>query len=241
MPEEVLRPSYAAMLAVAAMMLPTVAAADVWSQPPNVAVTATGTVYYEPDQASVAFTVSAHSLEPQTAGASVDQRGNGVVDALKQLGIPTKDVHTGAFVLDNNRYSQSQPNEYVAEQTITVDSVPISEISNLIAVARRAGADLVNGPYYTSSKQSELRDAALAKALDGAGVEAKKIAKHLGIKLGTPLYVTVKTGYDVRGDLLTLGTITTRASPNVPIPGPAVAPGQHQLSVTVDVSFAILR
>jgi uncharacterized protein YggE len=235
------RPPYVAILAFAAMLLPSVAAADVWSEPPNVAVTATGTVYYEPDQASVAFTVSARSLEPQTAGTSVDQRGQSVVDALRQFGIPTSNVHTGAFVLDNNRYSQTQPNEYDAQQTITVDSVPISEISNLIAVARQAGADLVNGPYYTSSKQAELRDAALAKALDGASVEAKKIAQHLGIKLGSPLYVTVKTGYDVRGDQLTLGMITTRATPVVQIPGPAVAPGQHQLSVTVDVSFAIIK
>ena len=237
------RPMRAAFVAVAVFAvfaLGVPSAAEV--QPAHtISVTATGSVDYVPDIATIDVTVRSETTTADAASAAVVQRAKQVLAAIHALGIPDKQVQTSEYRIE---YQESfgvftKPPSYVAHEDIEITRLSLAQVGDVIGAAVQSGAAEVNGPSYDSSRHDELLDEALTKALDAARAEATKIASRSGVELGRLYSLDVANGYEYESSTTAyttgarvLGRVTVRSSPQI-------AAGLSQLQVTVHAVYEI--
>lgn len=233
--------AFSALAAVGTFVLPSIASADSGPQPHTIAVTATGTVEYQPDIATLDFGVRANSTAPDVAAVTVANAAQTVLKAIRDLGIDDRDIKTTGYQIEYqpaNQYGNQSPASYVATENIQIAQVPIGSVGSVIAAAVQAGAGEVAGPYYESSRRADLQNQAMVRALDAAKSEGGKIASRSGVRLIGLYSLTVVNPWTAADysppepGTRVLGRVTTHATP--PING-----GMSTLAMVVEAVYEI--
>jgi len=162
-----------------------------------------------------------------------------VLLALKGAGIEEKDYQTSRLSLQPQFATPSKVTEragivsFRASNRITVRIRDVTKVANVIDVLVGAGANDIGGINFTVAQASKHLDEAREKAIADARRKAEIYAKATGVTLGAPLSVS-EGGAPVPLFKARMAT--------APMAAPAaVAPGEETLSVTVNVSWAIIR
>ena len=203
----------------------------------RITVTGTGNVTGVPNQLIL-------SMGVQTTGASVAgalRQANGAVRAitsvLKRSGVTAPNIQTsGLSIYPNYSNSSGVPTGYQVSEQLSVTLNRLSAAGSQISQAARAGgnATVIDGVSLNLSDTSALLASARAKAVADAKAKASAYARALGLGLGPVVSVSETPPAQPFYSVPLAAVPAANAASRVP-----VHPGTQQLSVTVNVVFAL--
>ena len=214
------------------------------SAPKSVSVSATGTVYGEPDEASFDAGINVLNADVQVATAKVNERVSSLTQALKDAGVAGKDIRTSNFsVYPEPIYRKNQliATRYRVINTLSVSVRDTAQLGELLAKSAEVGANEISNIIYdfSASTQTMLERQARKQAMTSAREKAEQLASFGKVQLGTVQRISEEGApggintprFDVaynQGGMMSGGA--------APVP---VSSGQLAVTVSVQVVFGL--
>jgi uncharacterized protein len=234
---------YRIVFAAALMLVVPILAAESQSPispaPSQVVTTATGEATVIPDRATITFAVETRAATAAIAATENARRQRAVIDAIHAKGIAAADVKSAGYsVTTDDRYDSGQRKVvgYIARNSVLVDVSKVDQIGGLIDAALSAGANLVSGLRFYSSKFEEVRRVALEQAVMKARADAEVMAKAAGGSLGNALEIVTNDAGSPR-PVMYEAAMQMRASAGPETP---IAVGEEKVSVTVTIRWQFI-
>jgi len=182
------------VLATIALLAGSLAAAQQTSQvqlkiePTNrtLTVSAEDRVNVDPDVAILHIGFQTLPSDAKAAYAAGAQTSNAIVAALKQAGIPETSIRSESQRLDS---VYGKPHKFTLQQQWTVKVKP-ERAAEILDVAVTAGATDSGQIDWAVENEQALADKALEGAAGRARAQAAVLAKGMGVKLGSLVYVS---------------------------------------------------
>jgi len=158
----------------------------------SVTVTGQGKVTYNPDLALVTLGVQIDKVaKPEDALNQLNTKVNGVIKAVKTLGIADENIQTQNYSLypqyDYNKDNVSAVSGYSANQQLVIKVINYDKdpgkLSSVIAAASKAGANQVNNLSFDASNMNDLKQQARILAITDAKTKSDALASAAGVKL----------------------------------------------------------
>lgn len=201
----------------------------------GIRVSGTGKVTADPDIARVQLGVETFDEEVGPALAENNAKASQIIDAVKKAGVDDKDVGTSGFTVSAQRdYRQEGPDNVVGFQvtnTVALTMRDIDAVGDVLQAALDAGANSVHGFTLTVDDPDPLREEARVKAVEDARQRAQVMADAAGVTLGAATSITEQSV----GNPTSQRDFDAAASDG----GVPIEPGELELTVTVQVVFAI--
>jgi hypothetical protein len=222
-----------AALALTAALLSSPALAQ--TDPASISVTGEFSVSAAPDLAIIDAGVTAEAKTAREASDLANATMGKAMLALKNAGIPERDVQTQRLSLQpqypQNRTGPAAISAYRAFNRVAVKLRDMTLVATTLDLLVGAGANEVGGVQFSVEQSSKLLDDARTQAVADARRKAEILAKAAGVELGAPLSIAED------GDSAPiLARKTMRVAMGAPTP---VAPGEETLRVSVAVTWAI--
>ncbi len=207
--------------------------------PRGVTVSATGTAYGEPDEASFDAGVSALNADVQAATAEVSQKSQSLLEALRSAGVAVKDVRTNNFTIypEQNYDNNGQPASvrYRVTSTVHVTLRDTAQLGSLLNGSIEAGANEISNVVYTFSNQEALERQAREQAMTRAREKAEQLAQFGGATLGEVRQISEsQSGGSAPVPMFRMESMAADAGAEVP-----VSSGQLAVTVSVQATFGL--
>ncbi|TSA43939.1 DUF541 domain-containing protein [bacterium] len=172
---------------------------------PNVPATDTVTVQgsgqatLAPDVARVSFSVQNTATTVADAQTATTKQANAALDFVKTQGVADKDVKTLSYNI-SPQYSYPNPCPrgamcpdysgtpkiigYQVSETVQVTMRDLTKVGEMLGGLGKLEVQNVNGPDFALDDSTAGYDAARADAISKAQVQARLLAKQLGVRLG---------------------------------------------------------
>lgn len=206
----------------------------------TLSVDGTGTAFLTPDIAYVYIGVHTEKLTASEAVEENNAQTQGVIQALTDSGIESKDIRTTNFTIwpfdkyDPISGAPSGEKYYAVDNTVYVTVRDLESLGDLLDTVIQAGANTIQSIQFDVADKDAALGPARTDAVKDATEKAQELATAAGVELGE------------------LQSVTYISSPNYPIfdgrgggGGAAEAaavpiqPGQLTFTVTVNVTYAI--
>jgi uncharacterized protein YggE len=212
--------------------------ASAQNPPPAISVSGEANVSVAPDLAQVDGGVTTEAKTAREASEANNAAMGKVLLGLKGAGIDEKDYQTSRLSLQP-QYAPAQPNRntpqivgYRASNRVTIKVRDVTKVANVVDTLVSAGANEIGGINFIVTQASKALDEARAKAIADARRKAEIYAKAAGVTLGEPISISEEGA----APPVFRGKVAAPMAINAPTP---VAPGEEQLSITVNVTWAI--
>lgn len=165
-------------------------------------VSGTGKATGIPDTAQLSLGVTKTATTVVAAKDQVNSAANKIIEDLKSLGIPEKNIKTTNYSVNPN-YDFTRGGQnitgYTVIQTLEVKS-SIDTANRVIDVTTTDGANLIGGVnfIFDDKTKKELEDKARNEAVKMAKEKAESLAKATGIRLGKIVDVQESFGFEPR-------------------------------------------
>jgi len=166
---------------------PTQPALKVDSSNRTLTVSATDSVSVEPDQAVLHIGFVTQPQDAKSAYSEGTRASNAIISALKQAGVAENAIRSESQYLDRDWTTKLR--KYTLHQDWTVKVAP-ERAAELLDVAINAGATSSGQIEWTVKDEKALEAQALDKAAARARANAEVLAKGMGVRLGTLIYVS---------------------------------------------------
>jgi uncharacterized protein len=199
-----IRMRFSRILAVSAAMAAAVSAgAQPASQPQlkidstnrTLTVTASGEVSVEPDVAILHIGFETQPTSAKEAYAEGSRISNAIIEAVEQAGVAKTAIRSESQYLQQD-YSVPKSHKFKLTQQWAVKTTP-ERAAEVLDAAVTAGANNSGQIEWTVKDERALEDQALDKAAARAKEEAAELAKGMGVRLGTLIYVSNETSRPV--------------------------------------------
>jgi uncharacterized protein len=150
-------------------------------------VTATDSVSVEPDLAVLHIGFVTQPEDPKSAYADGSRASNAIIAALKQAGVPETAIRSESQYLDRDWTTKLR--KYTLHQDWTVKVQP-EHAAEILDTAINAGATSSGQIEWTVKDEKALEAEALDKAAARARKNAEVLAKGMGVRLGSLIYVS---------------------------------------------------
>jgi uncharacterized protein YggE len=230
----------ASALAAAALPAPVLAQLPVLAQAvagTRLDISATGEVTRVPDLALVGAGVLTRA---PTAAAAIAQNAaqlDRVRAALRRAGVAERDIQTSSLSLNPDfAYEQNQPPRLIAYQASHQLSVRLRDVRSagrILDALVAAGANQVSGPTLQVDRPEPALDEARTRALAVGRQRADLYARSLGLRVVRLLSVSEGARLDGPVPMAALRAEAGKAADT------SLAPGEQQLSVTLQMSFEL--
>jgi uncharacterized protein YggE len=188
-----------------------------------------------PDRASVMIGVETEGPDVLTIKRENDKRVKMLYSALKELGIPEKDVQTSDLQI-HPQYDFSMGKrtlqKYTMRNVVYVTVRDLSKIDKVINTAVSGGINILDNVTFSLSTAKQIRDSLRIEAVKDAMVKASALASAAGAKAGHvmsieeetnspapyPMYrsnATVQESKDASGTDISAGHLTIQVKVNV--------------------------
>lgn len=231
-------------------------------------VTAEGRAYRQPDLANFNAGVVTQARTAGEAMSANAARMEAIVAALKRAGIAERDIQTSNLNLQPQYHypqrqrvirqpsgettvTETEPQApriigYEARNTVSVRVRRVGNMGRIIDTLVSAGANQVEGPYFTLEDQEAATNEARADAMKNARARAELYARAAGLRVGRILTISEGGGYYPlarEAIVVTAQSFGGAGAPPPPPPPPAapVQPGELALGVSLSVQFALER
>ena len=207
----------------------------------TIAVSGTGTIEAEPNQAKVSLGVETQSKNVTDALNNNSLKMTNIIAAMEDLGISEDSIETTYFTISRVRDYERKDNEtveYRVYNEITVKLSDVDKIPEVIGEAADAGANNVQRIEFglTEDKERDLTKEAIKEACADADSKANVIASSLGLenlKVASVRESGVYVVVPYRG-----GGIES----SIPIPksaalAPPTRPKAQEVSATIEVVY----
>lgn len=204
----------------------------------SINVSGEGRVSMTPDVAVINLGVTIRDPQLATAQSNATTAMNAIRAALKNAGVADKDIQTSQYsVYVEQDYNQpSQPIiGYNVNQMVTAKVRQIDKAGEVIQTAVDAGANQINGIWFTLEDTSS----AVRQARELAVADARERAEHLASLSNTTLgpVQTISEGYSTPGAPVPYAASGAAAEKSSM--APMIDPGTMEVIVTVSVSYAM--
>ncbi|MCX6788022.1 MAG: SIMPL domain-containing protein [Candidatus Kaiserbacteria bacterium] len=217
----------------------------------TVTVQGSGQATLPPDVARISFTVENKAATVADAQAATTKQANAALDFVKGQGIDEKDVKTLSYNI-SPQYSYPNPCPvgglcpdytrepkiigYQVSETIQVTMRDLAKVGTFLAGLGKREVQNVNGPVFALDDSTAGYDAARADAIDKAKVQAKLLARQLGVHLGKIVNFSESSGgypYPMYSMGMGGGAESKAAStPNIPV-------GENTYNASVSITYEI--
>jgi len=218
----------------------TPAQVNLVNQQEGIFVTGEGEVMAVPDIATLRLGIEAQAETVAEAQSQAAEAMSKVMDALIDNGVAENDIQTQYFSIRQvTRWDWEDEEEivvgYRVTNMVTAKIRDIDKAGAIIDAVAEAGGDLtrVEGISFSVDDPSSYHEEAREEAMADAKAKAEQLAELAGVTLGKPTYIsegvwTPPIPSDIyRGE----------AAPAVETP---IAPGEMEISLTVQVVYTIL-
>jgi hypothetical protein len=151
-------------------------------------VTANESVEVEPDLAILHIGFETQPTDAKSAYAEGARTSNAIVDAIKQAGIPETSIRSESQYVEPD-YTVPKSHKFKLAQQWTVRTPP-ERAAEILDAAISAGANSSGQIDWTVKDEAALEGHALDKAAARARENANVLAKGMGVRLGTLIYVS---------------------------------------------------
>ena len=208
---------------------------------PMVITVGRGEVELKPDRARIEFGVETRAQTAAAAAADNSRRQRAVLDTLQRLGIGAEQIQTASLQVTPEMVypGQGQPPKvsgYVARNSVRLEVLKLDQTGSLIDAALAKGATNVAGLQFYSSRATEARRDALAKAVVSARLDAEAMVKAAGYQLGALIEISSSSPSD--GPVYATMDLARPRMAALAEPTP-VNPGELKIAEIVTVRWAI--
>ena len=204
-------------------------------------VSGNGTVYLTPDIAYIYIGVHTENADIAQAVESNNTGAQTLVDALKNAGVDAADIQTSNYSVYSSQYygPDGLPAglTYMVDNSVLVTVRDLTRLGSLLTAAVASGANNINSIQFDVADKAAGLAEARQKAMDSAEALAQELAGTAGLSLGEIQSITY-TDYSPSPYYygMGLGGGGGAGAPNASVP---IQPGQLQVSVMVNVTYAI--
>ena len=165
----------------------TAAQVELRIEPSNrtLTVSAQGGVTAEPEIAILHVGFETDLMDAKSAYADGSRRSNAIISALKDAGIADSAIRSETQHLDRDF---TKPHKFKLVQSWTVRA-PVERAAEILDASVTAGATSSGNIEWTVKDERGLEDQALEKAAERAKADAARLARGLGVRLGSLIYV----------------------------------------------------
>jgi len=167
-------------------LYPLVVGEEQGTQLRTIAVTGLGRASAKPNKVEMMLGAKTQGATATESLGKNAESMNKVIGALKGMGIPEKDIETAYFSV-YPRYSTYGEAiiGFEATHMLSVTTTSLDKVGEIIDKAIGAGANSVEGIYFTftEDKLKELNEQARQRAVEGAKAKAETTAASLGVKI----------------------------------------------------------
>lgn len=202
-------------------------------------VSATGRSETRPDEARFVLGVETLANSVGEASEANNRKMQAVAVALRQFGVAEKDLQTQNLGLNRIDYGKDR-GRFRAANNVEVRLDEMNRVSEAIASATEAGANLVSGPRLIVSDRENASKSAYANAYRAARSRADSYAEAAGLTVDRVL--TIRDGGESGGDYPPPpmdAMMTEQMARSVSAPPPPFNPGMNRTQVSVTVAFAL--
>jgi uncharacterized protein YggE len=227
-------------IALAALLLVGLAAADEKLPAKMVRVTGTAEVKVVPDRAVIELGVEKQNLSASMAKQAADTASRRIITALRSNGVDEKDIQTTFLSLQPQSYYRkgARISYFVAAQTLSVTVRDLPRLDALLEALIKAGGNRIDSIRYETSDLHKYRDQARNLAMQAARQKGEALAKALGQDIGKPQMIEeVAEPYQLSNGVANLGYELRKSEGTL---GPSTAAGQQTISASVMVSFELI-
>ena len=215
---------------------------NVGSQQEGVWVTGEGEVSVTPDIANLRLGIEAQAETVNEALTQATEAMNKVMDTLTDNGVAEKDIQTQYFNIRKvTRWDRDKEEEvvigYMVTNVVTAKIRDIDKAGLIIDAVVEAGGDLtrVDSISFSVDDPSAYYEEARAKAIADAKSKAEQLAELAGVILGKPTYIS-EGGIQIPTPRV---MVEEAAMKEAAVPTP-ISPGEMEISLTVQIVYAIL-
>ena len=214
------------------------------SQQQGIWVNGEGKVSAVPDIANLQLGIEAQGASVAVAQSQAAEAMNKVMEALDDNDVAEKDIQTQYFNISKvTRWDDDNQQEvvlgYRVTNTITAKIRDIEKAGTIIDAVALAGGDLtrINSIYFSVDDPTTYKIEAREEAMTDAKSKAEQLASLAGVKLGKPTYISesfyLPSNYRYDVPMMESG----RAS----APATVISPGEMDITLSVQVTYAILN
>jgi hypothetical protein len=218
----------------------TIGTVDLNSQQEGIWVTGEGEVMMVPDIATLRLGIEAQAETVAEAQSQAAEAMRKVMDALIDNGVAENDIQTQYFsIYQVTRWDWEDEEEivvgYRVTNMVTAKIRDIDKAGTIIDAVAEAGGDLtrVEGISFSVDDPSSYQEEAREEAMADAKAKAEQLAESAGVTLGKPTYISESVWTPPIPSDIYRG----EAAPAVETP---IAPGEMEISLTVQIVYAIL-
>ncbi len=200
-----------------------------------------GKVTVVPDIATLQLGIEAQAVTVAEAQAQASQAMDQVMTALTDNGVAEKDIQTQYFNITKiTRWDDKNQQEVVIGYRVTnIVTAKIRTIDNagaIIDAVAEAGGDLtrIDSISFSVDDPTAYYGQAREKAMADAKAKAEQMAKLGGVTLGKPTYISESSYYPVPTPI----RLADQGIPSVETP---ISPGETDITISVQVAYAILK
>jgi uncharacterized protein YggE len=200
-----------------------------------------GKVAVVPDIATLQLGIEAQAVTVAEARAQASQAMDQVMTALTDNGVAEKDIQTQYFNITKiTRWDDKNQQEVVIGYRVTnIVTAKIRTIDNagaIIDAVAEAGGDLtrINSIAFSVDDPTDYYRQAREEAMADAKAKAEQMAELSGVTLGKPTYISESTYFAVPAPIELGGKeVSSVVTP--------ISPGETDITITVQVAYAILK
>ena len=215
------------------------------SQQQGISVSGTGKVTVIPDIATLSLGISSQEKSVALAQSRAAEAMNGVMAALKENGVADKDIRTQRFSIQQiTRWDEDKAQQvvigYRVTNMVTVKIRDLDATGTTIDAVATAGGDLtrINSIAFSIEQPEAYHEEAREKAMADAEDKAEQLADGGGIKIGKPTYIAENMQFP---PAVPFQEFARAGGVAVPAPTTIISPGEMELTLTVQVNYAILN
>ncbi len=208
----------------------------------DIGVTGTGTVFADPDTAiaSLGVDITAPTLASASSDASTKMQA--VLDKVKSMGVDSKDIQTVGYSVNP---ITSNPKEgetpriigYHVSNIVQIKIRKLDQVGPILDAAMNAGANSMNGLYFTIDNPTDLLKQARTKAVADATAKAQTLADAAKVKLG-PI-ISISENVSQPRPIAYRSAMSVPAAADMAGGAGPVQTGQSELTVNVEIHWQI--
>ncbi len=214
------------------------------SQQQGIWVNGEGKVSAVPDIANLQLGIEAQESSVAAAQFQAAEAMDKVMEALDDNDVAEKDIQTQYFNISKvTRWDDDNQQEvvlgYRVTNTITAKIRDIEKAGTIIDAVILAGGDLtrINSIYFSVDDPTTYKKEARDEAMADAKNKAEQLASLAGVKLGKPTYISesfyLPSSYRYDVPMMEAGRSSA--------PATVISPGEMDITLSVQVTYAILN
>ena len=209
----------------------------------EISVVGRGSITVIPDKISFQVGVESNGPSVEVVRRDSDAKTNALLKALKDAGVPDRDIVTTnstlrkSFTSAEQSQTKREGTTYTFSRDLLVTLQKIDGADGILAALLKVGANTVSDLTFIDSKRSEHRDGALALAAADAVRLADFLAGQFGVKRGKVLTISPDESQEVLTVLRkSVGGATSPGQSEIPA---GLSSGEMKVEASVTTRFAL--